>query len=275
VFVRLGIDVGVQKVIKAAHTAGLPDSTQLTPNASMLLGSDSAHPIDQAAAYATFASGGTYAAPHFVQQVTTSTGKVLYEAKPKTRKAFSPQVSADVTYALQKVITEGTGTSAAIGRPAAGKTGTTSGNVSAWFVGYTPQLSTAVTMFRDKNAPLQGIAGYAQIYGGTLPAKMWSAFMTDALSGVPVKNFPPPVTTPTPTPTPSQSETPTPSQTPTPSPTPSASPTHTHSPPPHPSPKPTSSESPTHTPKHTKSPKPSPSPKISSGTSSPKVTLTG
>jgi membrane peptidoglycan carboxypeptidase len=268
-FVQLGLDVGVNKVIKAAHAAGLPESTKLSPNASMLLGSDSAHPIDEAAAYATFAAGGIYAAPHFVERVTSASGKVLYSAKPTTRKAFSPEVSTDVTYALEQVLTSGTGKAAAIGHPAAGKTGTTSGNVSAWFVGYTPQLSTAVTMFRDKNAPLQGIAGYSQIYGGTLPAKIWGAFMTSALVGQPASAFPEPVTlasaTPTPTPSPSptltESPSPTPSETPTekPHPTPSSKPS-----------KPGKPGKPGHTPPPKQSPSvsPSPTPSPTSGPSS-------
>ena len=192
VFVQLGEKVGVDKVIAAAHAAGLPDSTKLSKNGSMLLGSDSTHPIDEAAAYATFAAKGVSAKPYVVQSVVDANGTVLYQAKPQTSQAFSPAVASDVTYALQQVIKSGTGTTAAIGRPAAGKTGTTSGNVSAWFVGYTPQVSAAVTMFRDKNAPLQGIAGYGQIYGGTLPAKIWAAFMKAALAHTKAVNFPPP-----------------------------------------------------------------------------------
>jgi membrane peptidoglycan carboxypeptidase len=192
VFVQLGEKVGVRKVIDAAHAAGLPPSTKLSANGSMLLGSDSTHPIDEAAAYATFAAKGVYAKPYVVQSVTDASGKVLYQAKAQTQKAFSAGVAADVAYAMQQVIKSGTGTSAKIGRPAAGKTGTTSGNVSAWFTGYTPQLSAAVTMFRDNNAPLAGIAGYSQIYGGTLPAKMWAAFMKAALAHQKVEQVPPP-----------------------------------------------------------------------------------
>ena len=191
VYVQLGEKVGVQKVIDAAHAAGLPSSTKLSTNGSMLLGSDSTHPIDEAAAYATFAAKGVYAAPYVVQSVTDAGGKVLYQAKEQKRQAFSPGVAADVDYAMQQVINSGTGTSAKIGRPAAGKTGTTSGNVSAWFTGFTPQLSAAVTMFRDNNAPLAGIGGYSQIYGGTLPAKMWAAFMKAALAHQKVVPFPP------------------------------------------------------------------------------------
>jgi membrane peptidoglycan carboxypeptidase len=192
VYVQLGEKVGLAKVIDAAHAAGLPPSTVLSNNGSMLLGSDSTHPIDAAGAFATFAAKGAYAQPYVVQTVTDAKGHVLYEGKPQTKKAFDDKVSADVTYALQQVVKSGTGKAAAIGRPAAGKTGTTSGNASAWFVGYTPQLSTAVAMFRDNNAPLQSIGGYKQIYGGTLPAQMWAAFMKAALAHSKVENFPPP-----------------------------------------------------------------------------------
>jgi membrane peptidoglycan carboxypeptidase len=220
VFVKLGETVGVDKVAAAAYAAGLPKSVGLSRNGSMILGSDSAHPIDEAGAYATFAAGGKYVQPYVVQSVTDSSGHSLYSAKPQSHTAFSSAVAARVTYALQGVISGGTGTAAKIGRPAAGKTGTTSGNVSAWFVGYTPQISAAVTMFRDDNAPLQNIAGYSQIYGGTLPAKMWAAFMKAALAKTAVVPFPAVQLTPVASPSASHSPTPSPS----PSLTPSSSP---------------------------------------------------
>jgi membrane peptidoglycan carboxypeptidase len=223
VFVNLGETVGVDKVAAAAYAAGLPSSVALSKNGSMMLGSDSAHPIDAAAAYATFAAGGKYVQPYVVQSVTDSSGHSLYSAKPPSRNAFSTAVASGVTYALQDVITQGTGKSAAIGRPAAGKTGTTSGNVSAWFVGYTPQISTAVAMFRDANAPLQNIAGYSQIYGGTLPALMWSAFMKAALVHTKVVPFPAVQLAPTPSVKPSSSAPPSPSVTSPPASTPPAS----------------------------------------------------
>jgi membrane peptidoglycan carboxypeptidase len=192
VFVQLGLKVGLSKVVNAAYAAGLPTTPTLSDNASMLLGSDSSRAIDQAAGYATFAAKGTYAKPYIVQQVTDASGSVLYTAKPQVRSAFSSKVAADVTYAMQQVVKSGTGKSAAIGRPVAGKTGTTSGNVSAWFVGYVPQMSTAVVMFRDKNAPLVDVAGVKQVYGGTLPAELWASFMKAALKHTKVTNFPPP-----------------------------------------------------------------------------------
>ncbi len=229
VFVQLGIKVGLPKVIDAAHNAGLSKTQVLSNNASMLLGSDATRALDQASGYATFAADGKYAQPYIVQQVADASGHVLYDASPQTRNAFSGKVSADVTYALQQVVRSGTGKSAAIGRPVAGKTGTTSGNVSAWFVGYAPQMSTAVVMFRDKNAPLVDVAGVQQVYGGTLPAQLWASFMKAALAHTKVVNFPAPgnvgaapsaaasslssSSSPS-TNTPTPSETPTPSQLP-------------------------------------------------------------
>jgi membrane peptidoglycan carboxypeptidase len=226
VFVQLGIKVGLPKVIAAAHNAGLPKTQVLSNNASMLLGSDATRALDQAAGYATFAANGKYAQPYIVQQVTDASGHVLYDASPQTRNAFSSKVSADVTYALQQVVKSGTGKSAAIGRPIAGKTGTTSGNVSAWFVGYAPQMSTSVVMFRDKNAPLVNVAGVPQVYGGTLPAQLWASFMKAALAHTKVVNFPPPgnvgVAPSAPATSASSSSPPSPTNTPTPSELPSS-----------------------------------------------------
>jgi membrane peptidoglycan carboxypeptidase len=281
VYVQLGEKVGLSKVIDAAHAAGLPKSTVLSKNGSMLLGSDSTHPIDEAAAYATFAAKGVYAQPYVVQKVTDASGKVLYQAKVQSRQAFSAGVSSDVTYALQQVVKSGTGTSAAIGRPAAGKTGTTSGNVSAWFTGYTPQLAAAVTMFRDNNAPLEGIAGYAQIYGGTLPAQMWSAFMKAALAHAKVEQFPPPahVGTPPPSSAPPSSQSAAPSSaSPASSASPSATPSST-APTPAQSPTPSgtgsASPSPTSSKSSSKSPSPTPAPTQTAAAGTPAAAASG
>jgi membrane peptidoglycan carboxypeptidase len=230
VFVQLGIKVGLPKVIDAAHNAGLPKTQALSNNASMLLGSDATRALDQATGYATFAADGKYAQPYIVQQVADASGHVLYDASPQTRNAFSGKVSADVTYALTQVVKSGTGKSAAIGRPVAGKTGTTSGNVSAWFVGYVPQMSTAVVMFRDKNAPLVNVAGVPQVYGGTLPAQLWASFMKAALAHTKVVNFPAPgnvgvaASAPASSASPSPSTSTSPTSTPTPSELPSSEP---------------------------------------------------
>ena len=103
---------------------------------------------------------------------------------------------ADLTYALSKVVSNGTATygTAGLGRPAAGKTGTSEQNASAWFAGYTPQLATAVAMFRDNaSQTLNGIGGLTSVTGGTFPARIWTAYMKGALKDQPVLSFPKPV----------------------------------------------------------------------------------
>jgi membrane peptidoglycan carboxypeptidase len=101
-------------------------------------------------------------------------------------------VVADVTVALQRVVTGGTGKAARLpGRPAAGKTGTTNENTAAWFVGYTPQLATAVAVFSERqDVPLRGLFGLREVSGGSLPARTWSRFTAAAARGAPVVAFP-------------------------------------------------------------------------------------
>ena len=196
-YVQLGQKVGLDKVIKTAHAAGLPNSTGMETNVvSLPLGPNLLHPIDQATGYATFANGGVHVETHQILNVWEPQDGQPAKVKRhvpqwKHTTAFSQDVAADATFAMEQVVKTGTGTAAALadGREVAGKTGTTSGNVSAWFVGYTPQLSTAVAMWKQSktggNAPLQNIGGHAQIYGGTFSAPIFAKFMDKALDGKP------------------------------------------------------------------------------------------
>ena len=197
IYVPLGIKVGPDRVVDVARRAGIPDSVAMMPTPSVVLGAASPHVIDVAVAYATFASNGVYAAPWFITEVNGSNGGVLYQAaSPSPNTVFSKEVMADLTYGLQEVVKNGTATfgTAGLGRPAAGKTGTSEQNASAWFAGYTPQLSAAVAMFRDDaTQTLNGIGGLNSVTGGTFPAKIWTAFMKGALKGDPVLSFPKPV----------------------------------------------------------------------------------
>lgn len=194
VFVPLGIKVGPDKVMDVARRAGIPESVALMPTPSIVLGPASPRVIDIASAYATFAAQGIYAKPYMVTSVTGSNKGVLYEATPQTSEVFSKDVMADLTYALKSVVNGGTGAAAlALGRPAAGKTGTSQQNASAWFSAYTPQLSAAVAFFRDSaSESLNGIGGLNSVTGGTFPARIWTAFMKGALKGEPVMSFPAP-----------------------------------------------------------------------------------
>jgi membrane peptidoglycan carboxypeptidase len=194
VFVPLGITVGPTNVVDVARRAGIPDSVAMMPTPSIVLGTSSPHVIDVANAYATFAAQGIQSKPFLVSQVLGSNKGVLYEATPQTQEVFSKEVMADLTYALKGTITGGTGAAAlALGRPAAGKTGTSQSNASAWFSAYTPQIAASVAFFRDNaTQSLNGIGGMTSLTGGSFPARIWTQFMKGALKGQPIMSFPAP-----------------------------------------------------------------------------------
>ena len=162
---------------------------------------------------------------------------------------LSPDIANVVTYALEGVVKEGTGTAAALGSiPVAGKTGTANENVDAWFCGYTVQIVTCVWMgYPEGEIPLTNVEGVPSVYGGTIPAEIWHNYMTIAMEGQKPLPFPQPDFTQWASPSPSYAPPPSPS----PSPSPSPKPTH--------SPKPTESPSPTESPTPTGSPSPLPS----------------
>jgi membrane peptidoglycan carboxypeptidase len=239
VYYRLACETGAQRVADLAHAAGIAEKQKLAddksgkPTAQIALGSGGyeIHVLDQAVGYATFAAKGMRASAYFVETVKDDRGNEIYRAKRSTGKAFSEGVAADTTYAMQKVVQGGTGTRAQLrGRPTAGKTGTTGNNANAWFAGFTPQLSAAVWVGRAHGGPLKGVLGSSGgVYGGTVPAKIFKAFMDAALEGQPVESFPPRANVGDvkgPTPTPTATATPTPTATPsaTPSPTRSSAP---------------------------------------------------
>jgi membrane peptidoglycan carboxypeptidase len=194
VFVPLGIKAGMDKVVDVARRAGIPDTVAMIGTPSVVLGVASPHVIDVANSYATFAAQGIYSKPYIVAQVIGPNKGVLYEGKPQTQEVFSKDVMADLTSALKSVVNGGTGSAAlALGRPAAGKTGTSQSNASAWFSAYTPQLAASVALFRDSaSESLNGIGGLTSVTGGTFPAKIWTAFMKGALKDKPIMSFPAP-----------------------------------------------------------------------------------
>jgi membrane peptidoglycan carboxypeptidase len=263
VYVDLASTIGKDKVFDATLRAGIPaDAVGMVNDITLVLGTASPHVIDVASAYATFAARGIYAKPTMIKEIYGANDGLLFQISPETKRAFSTQVADEVSFALQQVINVGTGVRAkAIGRPAAGKTGTTDGNKSAWFAGYTPQLATAVMMVKQdaKGNPisLAGTGGMKSVTGGSFPALMWTAYMKAAHVGLPVLEFPPspgvipintapaipdpdetliPVVVPTPvvTPTPTPTPTPTVTITETPTPTPTVTVTVTATPTPSP-----------------------------------------
>ncbi|KUN83878.1 penicillin-binding protein [Streptomyces bungoensis] len=245
-YVQLGVDVGMTKVRDTAHAAGiLNDSMSQDLNPSFAIGTSTPSAIRMADAYATFAASGMQADPYSVVSVKKDGVDQPGFDKPKPHEAIDPDVANNVTDVLENVIQNGTGQNAkALGRTAAGKTGTTDKNKSAWFVGYTRQLSTAVTMFREnpkdhKLLSMNGTAGVDSIHGGDIPTSVWTEYMMAALQGKNDLGFPDPAkigeiqdeagapsptpsVTITPSPSPSESPSPSPSQSsPSPSPSPS------------------------------------------------------
>ena len=194
VYVPLAMKAGMDKVVDAARRAGIPESVAMIATPSVALGVASPHVIDVANSYATFAAQGVYSKPYMVATVTGPNKGVLYEGKAQTQEVFSKEVMADLTHALKSVVNGGTGSAAlALGRPAAGKTGTSQSNASAWFSAYTPQLAASVALFRDSaSESLNGIGGLTSVTGGTFPARIWTAFMKGALKGEPEMSFPAP-----------------------------------------------------------------------------------
>jgi membrane peptidoglycan carboxypeptidase len=195
VYVPLGIAAGLENVVNAARRAGIPESVAMLPTPSLVLGVSSPKVIDVAAAYATFAAEGIYAKPFIISEVQGPNKGVLYQAQIKAQEVFSPEIMRDVNYALRQVVTAGTATSAlsSLGRQAAGKTGTSNDNTSAWFTGYTPDLATSIAFFRDDAlTTLKGIGGINSLTGGTFPARIWNAYTRAALEGSPKLKFKPP-----------------------------------------------------------------------------------
>ncbi|CAL9518583.1 transglycosylase domain-containing protein [Streptomyces eurythermus] len=247
-FVQLGVDVGMSKVRDVAKAAGiLPQSMSQDLNPSFAIGTSTPSAIRMADAYATFAASGQQTEPYSVTAVkhNGSDAPSFVKPKPAPKEAMDPNIANNVTDVLENVIQNGTATKAlALGRTAAGKTGTTDENKSAWFVGYTQQLSTSVAMFREnpkdhRLLSMNGTANTDSIHGGDIPTQVWTDYMKAALKGQNDPGFPKstpigtvqnqagaptptPSFTPTPSRTPSATPTPTPSKT-TPTPTPSAS----------------------------------------------------
>jgi penicillin-binding protein 1A len=182
--VKLGQEVGLNKVIDVCRTLGI--RSPIEPVVSLPLGAVDLTPLEMAGAFATFASNGWYSETTFIVQVTDSSGNVLLDNTPKPQLVLDPWAAASLNSALQGVIEGGTATAAAIDRPAAGKTGTTSSERDIWFVGYVPQLAAAVWVGNDDYSPV----GYGAT-GGTYVAPIWRNFMQRALQGVPVENFRP------------------------------------------------------------------------------------
>jgi len=186
VTVKLATRVGLKPLVKYIRHLGI--RSPLAPNLSLALGSSEVSLVDLATAYAIFANQGQRVEPRFIIRVTDSQGNVIDENVPRREQVISPETAYLITSMLQSVIDHGTGRKAkALGRPAAGKTGTTNDIDDAWFIGYTPQLLAGLWMGFDEKRTL----GKGET-GGRVAAPIWERFMERALEDAPILDFPVP-----------------------------------------------------------------------------------
>jgi penicillin-binding protein 1A len=184
VYAQVARAVGAQHVVDVAEAAGI--TSDLKPYPSIVLGAQEVSPLDMASAYGTFAYDGVHVDPIFVTSIDTSEGVNIWEPVPIVTQAMSGDTAQQVTAALTETVRRGTGQQAKIGRPIAGKTGTSQEHRDAWFVGYTPELSAAVWVgYAEGQIPMEPPNTPFTITGGTWPAQIWSRFASVALGGTP------------------------------------------------------------------------------------------
>lgn len=189
--VRLAQTVGMDKIIYLAQKMGITtfvtDSNAAVNdlNYAVAIGgmTRGVTPLEMASAYGTFANDGVHVEPVAILKVVAQNGDVLEENHPSSSQVLKESTAAAMNSMLMGVVNHGTGTGANIGRPAAGKTGTTDNYQDAWFVGYVPDLVASVWVGCDDNARM------GTMTGGTTPATIWRSFMQQALQGIPAKNF--------------------------------------------------------------------------------------
>ena len=187
--IKLAREVGVDKIVANVERMGittLVDSGAYSDvNLAMALGglSKGVNPLEMASAYGVLATNGLYNKPIALLKIVDRDGKVLYQAKPQSKRVVDAASAYLTTNMLEDVLVSGTGGGMGIGRPAAGKTGTTDTYIDAWFVGYTPDLSTAVWVGDDNNKPMQSM------YGSGAPLSIWHEFMINALASTPRTGF--------------------------------------------------------------------------------------
>jgi penicillin-binding protein 1A len=188
IFAQLVDIIGPEHVVRTAHKLGI--RSKLQPVCSIALGTQAINPLEMTSAYATLAARGVHRNPRAIELVHGPGGGVLGKLKAPGSQTIQQNTADLVTYALEGVVSHGTGTAAYFGRPAAGKTGTAENFTDAWFCGYVPQLATCVWVGYPKaEIPLYGVEGWSAVFGGSLPAMIWNRFMSEAVKNMPVKSF--------------------------------------------------------------------------------------
>ena len=186
---QLGNEVGFAAVAGMARRFGITTPISTVP--SMVLGTNEVRLIDMTRAFASVSAKGQALEPYGITKIETTDGRVLYERKQASNAMLVPAyVAAGITDMLQSAVSIGTGREAQIGRPVAGKTGTTTSNKDGWFLGFSSGITTGVWMGRDDDKPVPGLQG------GTAPARAFASFMGVAVKGRPVEQFDTQVTLP-------------------------------------------------------------------------------
>jgi penicillin-binding protein 1A len=191
-YAQLMARVGTPAAIAVARRMGI--TTPLHDYCSLVLGSENTTPLDLASAYATLADHGIHCQPLAIARITDPSGRVVDDGSPSCRRAVDAGVAATATSILRGVVAPGgTGARAAIGRPLAGKTGTTSDYTNAWFTGFTPQLATSVWVGDpDRQTPMTSLFQGGPVFGGTFPALIFRSYMAAALAPRRVEDLPGP-----------------------------------------------------------------------------------
>ncbi len=178
---QLIMDVGVEEVRRTARKMGI--TTPLEKDPTIALGSSGVKMIELATAYGVLANGGIKVEPYGIEKIETANGRVVYVAKNDYKRILDIKTVAYMVEMLKQVVKFGTGAASNIGRPSAGKTGTTDSYRDAWFVGFTPDIVTAVWVGNDNNTPTN------KLTGGSLPAVIWRDFMKVITYNKPVMDF--------------------------------------------------------------------------------------
>ena len=181
VALQTSLDVGWNPIIKTAHNMGI--ESEMQPTYSLALGSWEVNLLELTNAYGTLANKGVYEKAHGITKISDRHGAIIYEADFPAVKAIETDIAAIMTWMLQGVVRSGTGIPAQIGRPSAGKTGTSDEARDLWYIGYIPQVTAGVWLGNDDNKPTKGTSGVA--------AEIWRKFMLEVVKDMPVEGFPP------------------------------------------------------------------------------------
>ena len=179
---KIGAQLGFSTIADMARRFGI--STPISTFPSMVLGTSDVRLIDMTRAFASVQNKGVATTPYAIRKVVTADGRLIYQHEPEEERVLvAPWVAAEMTDLLQSAVLTGTGRAAQIGRPVAGKTGTTSSNKDGWFIGFSSGLTTGVWMGRDDARTVPGLQG------GTAPARAFHDFMSVAVANRPVEQF--------------------------------------------------------------------------------------